>query len=85
MNEANQDSLPQIEQWLDQHWDEIGRRAAARTAGTVFWNRRIQRINGVLGTAVLLMAAQVASGFLLLTRLQGVASSLSEIVRLTQA
>ena len=85
MNEANHDSLPQIEQWLDQHWDEIGGRAAARAARTVFWNRRIRRINGVLGTAVLLMAAQVESGFLLLTRLQGVASSLSEIVRLTQA
>ncbi len=83
MNEANPDSLQQIEHWLDQHADEIGRRAAARAARTVFWNRRLRRMNGALGAALLLMAAQVGWGFLLLARLQGVASSLPEIVRLT--
>ena len=76
MNEANPDSLQQIEHWRDQHADEIGRRAVARAVRTVIWNRRLWRMNGTLGAAVLLMAAQVAWGFLLLARLQGVTSSL---------
>jgi len=83
MNDPNRESLREIEMWLDEHAEGIGRRAAARAARTVFWIRRLRRINGILSAAVVLMSAQVAWEFWLLARLQGTASSLPEIVRLT--
>jgi len=45
MSASNSDSVQQIETWLDQHRDTIGRRAAARAAKAVFWNRRLRRID----------------------------------------
>lgn len=83
MNGSNSDFVQQIETWLDQHQDAIGRRAAARAATAVFWNRRLRRLNAGLGAALMLMAAQVGWGLWLLLRLQGVAFSLREIVRFT--
>lgn len=82
MSGSNLDSVEQIETWLDQHRDAIGRRAAARAAKAVFWNRRLRRINAGLSVAGLLLAAQVGWSLWLLVRLQGAASSLPEIVRL---
>jgi len=41
---------------LTEHWDELSRRAAARVAVRVIWERRLRRINAVLAAAVVLMS-----------------------------
>ena len=71
----------EIDALLIEHWPDISRRAAARAARTVTWNRRLRAVNGVLAVAVLLMGFQAGWSFVVLAELQGAVPGTGELVR----
>lgn len=82
------DELPtaehdEIERKLAEHWPAIVRRAAARTAARMVWERRLRRVNFCLAAAVVLMCFQTGWSLVALARLKLAAQGAAEVVRQT--
>ena len=61
--------VPNLDQFLADHWDEIAARATARATQTIVWNQRIETANWFLVAAAILICIQSVIGMLTLANL----------------
>ena len=74
-------SQPDVESLLTDHWLEISRRAAAKAARRIVWERRLVTANCGLAAAVVFMVCHTAATLVWLNRLQHSLASATETVR----